>query len=137
MNYERKYLKYKNKYLSLKKLLGGDSWTYIVREIKAGLAEKKSVGFHVRYPLDDVYGCIFNIEDIKYDSWKIKYVSIKDNSIREMYIGSGKSADKFEIVKRGYMPGATLETGSFMTVSKGDSNAVKETWRIADEQIPK
>jgi hypothetical protein len=134
MNYEQKYLKYKQKYLSLKKQIGGQTWPEMVDIIKASLAQKKSVGFHNRHAYDDIYGCIFKITRVEPGlNWIANYVSIGDNSINEIYIGDSKSPNKFEIVSRGYMPGATFKDG----VSIGDSDTNKETWRIADELVPK
>ena len=112
-----------------------ESWSEMVDIIKAGLTQKKSIGFHNRHALHDTYGCIFKII---YGpgpglDWIANYVSIGDNSIKEIYLGDSKNPNKFEIVSRGYMPGATFKDG----MSKGDSDAVKETWRIADELVPK
>ena len=115
-----------------------ESWWEIAEQIKRSLTEKKSIGFHRRYALHDTYGCIFKITYVGPGlDWIANYVSIGDNSIKETYLGGSKSANKFGIVSRGYMPGSTLESVNFYAVSKGDSDAVKETWRIADELVSK
>jgi hypothetical protein len=116
-----------------------ESWCDIVDQIKRSLTQKKSIGFHNRHALHDTYGCIFKITDGPGPglNWIANYVSIGDNSIKEIYLGDSKNANKFEIVSRGYMPGSTLESVNFYAVSKGDNDAVKETWRIADELVSK
>jgi len=111
-----------------------EDWHDIANQIKRSLTEKKSIGFHRRYAFHDTYGCIFKITYVGPGlDWIANYVSIADNLIKEIYLGGSKSANKFEIVSRGYMLGATFKDG----MSKGDSDAVKETWRIADELVPK
>jgi len=115
-----------------------EEWHDIADQIKRSLTQKKSIGFHRRYALHDTYGCIFKITYVGPGlNWIANYVSIGDNSIKEIYLGGSKSANKFGIVSRGYMPGSTLESVNFYVVSKGDSDAVKETWRIADELVSK
>ena len=114
-----------------------ESWRDIADQIKRSLTQKKSIGFHKRHAFHDNYGCIFKIENEEWNRWKVYYISIEDNSIKDMCISDSHALSKFEIVSRGYMPGCTIKIVNFYDVSEGDSDAVKETWRIADEHIPK
>ena len=89
------------------------AWSKIIYDIETCLATSVC-GFHMRLPITEFYGFIYDIEGIKSpesgmeDSWRIKYVD-KDNKQAVTVIGHS-SSNRFEVVPRTYNFPASFPT---------------------------
>lgn len=81
------------------------AWATIIGQIEKCLA-KTPCGFHMRLPINDLYGFIYDITGIispgsgMEDSWRIKFINEK-NMPAVATIGQG-SSNRFEVVPRSY-----------------------------------
>lgn len=81
------------------------AWVTIIENIENCLT-KTVCGFHMRLPISDLYGFIYEIEGIispvsgMEESWHINYIDEKKEQ-KKAIIGNG-SPNKFEVVSRDY-----------------------------------